>query len=55
MAAYYSERSIVVVPVVPRDAKQMQLRVMSGPTPTTLTTPANRHALTAVEKQRLQL
>ena len=38
------------------DAKQTQL--MSGPTPSTIstsTTPANRHALTAVEKQRSQL
>ena len=36
------------------DAKQMQL--MSGPTPTTASgTAANRHALSAMEKQRLQL
>ena len=35
------------------DSKQMQL--MSGSSALAPTTPANRHALTAVEKQRLQL
>lgn len=35
------------------DAKQLQL--MSSPPPSTSTAPANRHALTAVEKQRSQL
>ena len=49
MMAYGECSSVVTVPC---DAKQMQL--MCGP-PSTSTTPANRHAFTAVEKQRSQL
>lgn len=43
---------------VMRDQQSQIQSMMSGPTsttPTTSTAPANRHALTAVEKQRSQL
>ena len=41
--------------VMPNNRNSTSTTSMSDPTPSTSTTPANRHALTAVEKQRSQL